>query len=80
MSPSASYSFLRKGKVRDIYSTGDPHRPGISPPSFDKQFVRDYLERIRWSKQPPVPELPEDVVAGTAQKYEEAHKRLVKTD
>ena len=56
---------------------GDTYRPGASPPSFDKQFVRDYLEEIRWNKQPPVPELPEDVVAGTAGKYEEALRRLI---
>jgi phosphoribosylaminoimidazole-succinocarboxamide synthase len=58
----------------------DTYRPGCSPPSFDKQFVRDYLENIRWDKQPPVPELPEEVVARTAQKYEEALRRLTRTD
>ena len=58
----------------------DSYRSGCSPPSFDKQFVRDYLESVQWTKQPPVPELPEDVVARTAQKYEEARKRLIKTD
>lgn len=58
----------------------DTYRPGASPPSFDKQFVRDYLERIRWNKQPPVPALPEEVVAGTAQKYEEALRRLTQTN
>jgi phosphoribosylaminoimidazole-succinocarboxamide synthase len=58
----------------------DSYRSGCSPPSFDKQFVRDYLESVQWTKQPPVPELPEDIVARTAQKYEEARKRLIKTD
>jgi phosphoribosylaminoimidazole-succinocarboxamide synthase len=55
---------------------GDTYRPGESPPSFDKQFVRDYLESIRWDKKPPVPELPEKVVARTAEKYEEALRCL----
>ena len=44
--------------------------------SFDKQFVRDYLESIRWNKQPPVPSLPEDVVRRTRDKYLEAFERL----
>jgi len=46
--------------------------PDGSPPSFDKQYVRDWLERSGWNKQPPVPPLPPDVVAGTAQRYREA--------
>lgn len=46
-------------------------KPGRSPESFDKQFVRDYLERLRWNKQPPVPSLPPEVVAGTARRYQE---------
>jgi phosphoribosylaminoimidazole-succinocarboxamide synthase len=54
----------------------DGYQPGGAQPSFDKQFVRDYLERIRWNKQPPVPSLPEDVVARTREKYVEAFKRL----
>jgi len=54
----------------------DLYRPGQGQPSFDKQFVRDYLERIGWNKQPPVPSLPDDVVQGTRQKYLEAYKRL----
>jgi phosphoribosylaminoimidazole-succinocarboxamide synthase len=54
----------------------DHYRPGGGQPSFDKQFVRDYLERIRWNKQPPVPSLPEDVVARTREKYVEAFRRL----
>jgi phosphoribosylaminoimidazole-succinocarboxamide synthase len=52
------------------------YAPGRSQPSFDKQFVRDYLERIGWDKQPPVPALPEDVVARTSEKYLEAYRRL----
>jgi phosphoribosylaminoimidazole-succinocarboxamide synthase len=52
------------------------YAPGRSQPSFDKQFVRDHLERIGWNKQPPVPALPEDVVARTSEKYLEAYRRL----
>ena len=54
----------------------DQYAPGGAQPSFDKQFVRDYLERIRWNKLPPVPALPEDVVAKTREKYVEAFRRL----
>jgi phosphoribosylaminoimidazole-succinocarboxamide synthase len=54
----------------------DSYRPGGAQPSFDKQFVRDYLERIRWNKQPPVPSLPEEVVMKTREKYVEAFTRL----
>ncbi len=54
----------------------DQYEPGKGQPSFDKQFVRDYLERIGWSKQPPAPALPADVVAATSQKYREAYRRL----
>ena len=52
------------------------YAPGGPQPSFDKQFVRDYLEQIRWNKQPPVPSLPDDVVARTREKYVEAFRRL----
>jgi len=52
------------------------YKPGTAQPSFDKQFVRDYLERIGWSKQPPAPALPPDVVDGTRGKYREAYERL----
>jgi phosphoribosylaminoimidazole-succinocarboxamide synthase len=54
----------------------DTYAPGGPQPSFDKQFVRDYLERIRWNKQPPVPSLPDDVVMKTREKYVEAFRRL----
>ncbi len=54
----------------------DSYAPGSSPPSFDKQFVRDYLESIGWDKRPPAPELPPDIVARTAAKYREAELRL----
>ena len=52
------------------------YRPGKNPPSFDKQYVRDYLEEIRFNKQPPAPELPEAVVRGTMDKYLEAYRLL----
>ena len=54
----------------------DQYRPGAAQPSFDKQFVRDYLEQIKWNKQPPVPSLPDDVIARTRDKYVEAFRRL----
>lgn len=50
---------------------------GISPPSFDKQFVRDYLESLDWDKQPPAPALPPEIVEKTQAKYLEAYERLV---
>jgi phosphoribosylaminoimidazole-succinocarboxamide synthase len=53
------------------------YRPGGAQPSFDKQFVRDYLERIHWPKTPPGPELPPEVVAATRTKYREAYRILV---
>jgi phosphoribosylaminoimidazole-succinocarboxamide synthase len=53
------------------------YKPGGPQPSFDKQYVRDYLERIRWPKTPPGPELPPEVVAGTRSKYREAYRLLV---
>jgi phosphoribosylaminoimidazole-succinocarboxamide synthase len=55
----------------------DAYAPGRSQPSFDKQFVRDYLETLDWNKQPPGPELPPEVVARTMEKYLEAQQRLV---
>ncbi len=58
----------------------DGYQPGHSQPSFDKQYVRDYLERIGWNKQPPGPVLPDDVVAGTRAKYREAFFRLTGHD
>jgi len=54
----------------------DSYRVGISPPSFDKQYVRDYLETLDWNKSPPAPKLPAEVIAKTAQKYREALERL----
>jgi phosphoribosylaminoimidazole-succinocarboxamide synthase len=54
----------------------DRYEPGHGQPSFDKQFVRDYLEQIKWNKQPPVPSLPDDVIERTRAKYLEAFRRL----
>ena len=54
----------------------DQYRTGCSPPSFDKQFVRDYLETLDWNKQPPGPKLPPDVISKTTAKYLEAYERL----
>ncbi len=54
----------------------DEYQPGKAQPSFDKQYVRDYLERIGWNKLPPGPELPADVVTGTTNKYRESYQRI----
>ena len=58
------------------YWPRDQYQPGGPQPSFDKQYVRDYLEEIRWNKQPPAPSLPEQVVLRTRDKYIEAFRRL----
>ncbi len=55
----------------------DSYRPGSSPPSFDKQYIRDYLETLDWNKKAPGPELPADVIARTAEKYREAQRLLM---
>jgi phosphoribosylaminoimidazole-succinocarboxamide synthase len=54
----------------------DAWQPGTNPPSFDKQFVRDYLETLDWDKTPPAPTLPPEVAEKTSQKYLEAYKKL----
>jgi phosphoribosylaminoimidazole-succinocarboxamide synthase len=54
----------------------DSYREGVSPPSFDKQFVRDYLETLDWNKQAPGPKLPAEIIARTSDKYREALARL----
>jgi phosphoribosylaminoimidazole-succinocarboxamide synthase len=58
----------------------DQYAPGGAQPSYDKQYVRDYLEQIGWNKQPPAPALPDDVVAKTREKYVEAFRRLTGRD
>ena len=55
----------------------DSYRVGTSPPSFDKQYLRDYLETLDWNKKPPAPRLPAAVIANTAAKYQEAQRRLL---
>jgi phosphoribosylaminoimidazole-succinocarboxamide synthase len=55
---------------------GNQYMPGKPQPSFDKQYVRDYLEKIGWNKQPPAPALPPDVVAATTERYREAYQRV----
>jgi phosphoribosylaminoimidazole-succinocarboxamide synthase len=55
----------------------DEYKPGKTQPSFDKQFVRDYLEGIKWDKNPPAPELPSEVIKETSNKYLEAYKKLL---
>jgi phosphoribosylaminoimidazole-succinocarboxamide synthase len=54
----------------------DQHREGENPPSFDKQYVRDWLEESGWDKQPPAPELPDEIIFRTREKYMEAYERL----
>ena len=54
----------------------EKYAPGRGQESFDKQYVRDYLEKIRWNKQPPAPALPPDVAENTSAKYLEAYRRL----
>jgi phosphoribosylaminoimidazole-succinocarboxamide synthase len=76
----------KKGKLRvmDEMLTPDSSRfwpvekwdPGKNPPSYDKQFVRDYLESIKWNKQPPAPHLPDEVIAKTVDKYRLAYRKL----
>ncbi len=55
----------------------DQYRAGTSPPSFDKQYVRDYLESTGWNKKPPAPSLPAEVIERTSKKYREARDRLI---
>jgi phosphoribosylaminoimidazole-succinocarboxamide synthase len=54
----------------------DAYEPGRSPASFDKQFVRDFVAATGWNKEPPAPELPDEVVEGTRDRYAEAYRRL----
>lgn len=56
----------------------DSYQPGSNPPSFDKQYVRDWLESAGWNKKPPAPELPEEIAARTGEKYREALERLTR--
>ena len=58
----------------------DQYRVGISPPSFDKQFIRDYLETLDWDKTPPAPSIPQDIIDKTRLKYQQVHDILVGID
>ena len=62
------------------YWPADQYQPGSAQPSFDKQFVRDYLETLDWDKQPPGPSLPSDVIMKTRAKYFEAFRRITGHD
>ena len=58
------------------YWSGDEYRVGTSPPSFDKQYVRDYYRSLGWNLEPPIPRLPADVIAGTRARYVEAYEQI----
>ena len=58
------------------YWPADTYRPGSPQFSFDKQYVRDYLETLKWDKRPPAPALPQEIVQKTSEKYQEAYLRL----
>mgnify|MGYP001156848599 CR=1 FL=1 len=55
----------------------ESYKTGVSPPSFDKQYVRDYLETLNWNKKPPGPKLPGEIISKTAEKYEEARNKII---
>jgi phosphoribosylaminoimidazole-succinocarboxamide synthase len=59
------------------YWPADEYRPGISPPSYDKQFVRDYLETLDWGKTPPPPKIPAEIIARSQQKYQQVRDILL---
>ena len=59
------------------YWPADSYQPGISPPSYDKQFIRDYLETLDWDKTPPAPQIPQDIIDRTQQKYQDIHDILL---
>ena len=59
------------------YWDSEAYKPGSSPESFDKQYVRDFLLQSGWNKEPPAPALPPEVVKGTSDRYREAYKRIV---
>jgi phosphoribosylaminoimidazole-succinocarboxamide synthase len=82
LTPSGDVLLIDEAMTPDSsrYWPRDGYQPGGPQPSFDKQYVRDYLESIRWNKQPPVPSLPDDVVMRTRDKYLEAYRRLTGTE
>ena len=67
---------MQKKRTYLTFWPADEYATGISPPSFDKQFVRDYLETLDWNKTAPGPKLPADVIEQTAQKYRQALTQL----
>jgi phosphoribosylaminoimidazole-succinocarboxamide synthase len=78
MKPGSTLIWIDEALTPDSsrFWPADGYQPGRAQPSYDKQYVRDYLERIGWNKQPPGPELPADVVAATREKYREAYRQL----
>jgi len=54
----------------------DQYQVGTNPPSYDKQFVRDWLQQSGWDKNPPAPELPDEIAQKTSEKYQEAYEKL----
>ena len=64
--------------VKAPFWPADSYAAGSNPPSFDKQFVRDWLETTGWDKNPPAPELPQEVAVRTSEKYREALERLTR--
>lgn len=78
LDPSGAIVWMDEALTPDSsrFWPADAYRPGGPQPSFDKQFVRDWLERSGWDKEPPAPELPPEVVAGTLERYLEAYRRL----
>ena len=78
--PGVSSRRRLQGWASSRFWPADRYAPGHSLPSFDKQYVRDYLESIGWNKQPPAPALPPEITAKTAEKYREALQRLTDRD
>ncbi len=79
LSPDGSLVWIDEAITPDSsrFWPADAHQPGQAPPSFDKQFVRDYLETLDWDKTDPAPRLPDEIIEQTAAKYREAEQRLL---
>ena len=78
MSPGSASCFSSAAGDLDssrFWAVAD-YKIGTSQPSFDKQYLRDWLSQSGWNKEPPAPELPPDVVQGTAERYKEAYRLL----
>ena len=76
MRPRATRHSVRCRRASSRFWPADQYQPGKGQPSFDKQFVRDYLETLTWDKTPPAPALPPEVVARTQGKYLDAFRKL----